>query len=188
MIIFLLACPGVFALKPDSTHRERSHYSLAVGIGWSHYINSMVTVSTRDVQKDFIGTSLRFLWEPPHRLSLGLETGFYRQYRVHLKLSDEYTMDSRMYLVPLLLVVRMRIVDQFYLSVAPGLTLQYSTLSGVGDKESSTQLSLANFQVCASYFYPVSKLFLIGGEARLFYIGLTEDYMYSFHVVCAVKL
>ena len=165
-----------------------SHFTLAIGVGWSHYFANMDLVPARNVQKEFIGTSMRFMWEPEYRLSLGLETGFYRIYRVDSTLSAEYTMDSRMYVVPLLLVIRMRIVDNFYFSVAPGLAFQFSQISGIGDKVQSHMLSLSNFEACASYLYPLSKHMVLGGEARVFYIGKTNDYIMSLNAVFAVKL
>jgi len=148
----------------------------------------MDLVPARNVQKEFIGTSFRFMWEPEYRLSLGLETGFYRIFRVDSVLTTEYTMDARMYVVPLLLVIRMRIANNFYLSVAPGLAMQFSTINGIGDKIQSHQLSLANFEACASYLYPLNKHCEVGGEAKFFYIGKTNDYIMSLNAVFAVKL
>ncbi|MCX6245916.1 MAG: hypothetical protein NTU98_14575 [Bacteroidetes bacterium] len=172
----------------DSIPKTRSHYTLAVGAGWSHYFSNMDLVPARNVQKDFVGLSFRFMWEPEYRLSLGLETGFYRIFKVDSVLSPEYDMHARMNMVPLLLVIRMRIVDNFYLSVAPGIVLQYSQITGIGDKITSHQISFANFEACASYLYPLSKYFEVGGEARFFYVGKTNDYLMSLNAVFAVKL
>jgi len=172
----------------DSIPKTRSHFTLAAGAGWSHYFANMDLVPAKQVQKDFIGTSFRFMWEPEYRLSLGLETGFYRIFRVDSTIASEYNMKSRMNVVPLFLVIRMRIVDNFYLSVAPGLALQYTKITGIGPDITSHQLSLANFEVTASYLYPLSKLFLVGGEARYMYFGKTDDAMLSINAVFAVKL
>jgi|GEM_PF-340537 len=171
---------------PDSV-KHVTHFSLAISAGWSHYFANMQLVPARDVHKEFIGTSFRFMWEPEYRLSLGLETGFYRIFKVDSVLSPEYSLDSRMYMVPLLLVVRMRIVDNFYLSIAPGLAVQFSQIRGIGETINSTQYSFANFEGCASYLYPLSKRFVVGGEARFFYIGKTNDYILSLNVVFGVK-
>ncbi len=165
-----------------------SHFTLAIGAGWSHYFANMDLVPARNVQKDFIGASFRFMWEPEYRLSLGLETGFYRIFRVDSTLTSEYQMKSRMNVVPLFLVIRMRIVDNFYLSLAPGLAIQYTRITGIGPDISSYQFSFSNFEAAASYFYPLSKLFLVGGEARLMYFGKTNDLMMSLNAVFAVKL
>ena len=176
---------------PDPGSRTKgpaSHYTLAIGVGWSHYFANMDLVPARNVKKDFIGASFRFMWEPEYRLSLGLETGLYRIFRVDSTLTSEYTLDAKMYVVPLLLVIRMRIVDHFYLSVAPGLAVQFSQISGIGEKISSTQYSMSNFEGCASYLYPLSKHLIVGGEARIFHFGKTNDYIMSINAVFAVKL
>ena len=165
-----------------------SHFTLAIGVGWSHYFANMDLVPARNVKKDFIGASFRFMWEPEYRLSLGLETGLYRIFRVDSTLTSEYTLDAKMYVVPLLLVIRMRIVDHFYLSVAPGLAVQFSQISGIGEKISSTQYSMSNFEGCASYLYPLNKHLIVGGEARIFHFGKTNDYIMSVNAVFSVKL
>lgn len=186
----LAAVLSVSAQKADTikTQKIKSHYTLAVGAGWSHYFANMDLVPARDVQKDFIGTSFRFMWEPEYRLSLGLETGFYRIFKVDSTLTSEYSMKSRMNVVPLFLVVRMRIVDNFYLSIAPGLAIQYSKITGIGPEITSKQFSMANFLICASYLYPLGKHFVVGGEARAMYFGKTDDLMMSLSAVFAVKL
>ncbi|MCX6242243.1 MAG: hypothetical protein NTX43_10600 [Bacteroidetes bacterium] len=187
-LFFLVAAWNAAAQPGDSIPKTRSHYTLAIGTGWSHYFANMDIVPARNVQKEFIGTSFRFMWEPEYRLSLGLETGFYRIFRVDSALTSEYTMDARMYMVPLLLVIRMRIVDNFYLSLAPGIAVQFSQIKGIGETISSTQYSFANFEACASYLYPLNKRFVIGGEARFLYIGKTNDYIMSLNAVFGVKL
>jgi len=184
----VLAVFPLFAQQVDSVSKPKSHFSLAISAGWSHYINSLETVDAKDVGKDFIGLNLRFLWEPGYRLGIGLETGFYRIYNVKQEFTPEVTGQSRLYCYPLLIVARMRIVDHFYLSVAPGLSLLVSEIGGVDGKTVSTQFSLANFEATASYLYPVSKHFLVGGEARFLIIGKVEDYFYSIQATCAVRL
>jgi hypothetical protein len=171
----------------DSIPKSKSHYTLAFGAGWSHYFANMDLVPARSVDKDFIGMSFRFMWEPEYRLSLGLETGFYRVFKVDSVLSDKYTMRSRMNVIPLLLVVRMRIVDNFYLSVAPGIALETSKITGIGDEVTSSQWSFSNVEACASYLYPLAKHWIVGGEARYLYIGKTDDHMLSVNAVIAVK-
>ena len=186
-LLCLFAALAVSAQTNDSIPKSRSHYTLAAGAGWSHYFSNMDLVPARNVQKDFVGLSFRFMWEPEYRLSLGLETGFYRIFKVDSVLTSEYTMHARMNMVPLLLVVRMRIADNFYLSVAPGIVVQFSQITGIGDKIQSTQYSFANFEACASYLYPLGKYLMAGGEARFFYIGKTNDYILSVNAVFGVK-
>jgi hypothetical protein len=187
--VLLLMASLAHGQNNDSiNNRPWKHYSLAVGAGWSHYINSLETVDSKDVGKDFIGISLRFLWEPEYRLSLGLETGYYRIYSVKKQVSPEISGESQFYAMPLLLVARMRIVDQFYLSVAPGLTILSQKISGMGEKISSSTLSLANFEGTATYIYPLNRRFSLGGDLKFLYFGKTNDYLYSLQVVGILHL
>lgn len=179
--------PG-YSQQSDSVPKPRNHFSLAISTGWSHYINSLKTVNSDEVNKDFVGVNMRFLWEPGYRLGLGLETGFYRIFRIKKEFTPEITGESNLYCFPLLLVVRMRVVDHFYLSVAPGLAVLVSKISGIQGTTVSTQWSYANFEVTASYLYPVSRHFSFGGEARIFLIGKVNDFMYTLQATCAVTL
>ncbi len=187
LLLCLVVSPALFSQSGDSIPKAKSHYTLALGTGWSHYFANMDIVPADKVHKDFVDLSFRFLWEPEYRLSLGLETGFYRVFKVDSVLSQEYTMHSRMNMMPLLLVVRMRIIDHFYLSAAPGIVVQFSKVEGIGEATSSTQFSLANFEACASYLYPLGKSFFTGGEARFLYVGVTNDYLISLNAVFGVK-
>lgn len=174
--------------KSDTLRKPWNHFSLSVGLGWSHYINSLENTGNGDVRLDFAGTSLKFFWEPEHRLSLGLETGYYKIFKITAEVSPGVTGESNMKMVPLLLVARMRIVDHFYLSAAPGLALLFTDVKGVGEDATTTQFSLSAFQASASYLYPVSKRFDIGGVFEFLAVGKTNDYLYTLQAVCSVKL
>jgi hypothetical protein len=176
------------AQERDSLSHPKSHYILSAGTGWSHYINTMELVSTKDVDKDFISVSLLFLWDPGYRVSLGLETGFYRMYVVQGSSDSGLAGRVRTNVFPFFLVARMRIVDHFYLSVAPGIAVMSSKVTGIGDQINTTVWSLANLKGTASYLYPVSKRFVAGGEVSVIVIGKARDYIYSLQAVVAIKL
>ena len=189
-IITLLLLFLIFVAYPqqtDSLIRVESKYTMALGTGWSHYINSL-EIPISGIKKDFIGMSLRFMWEPEHRLSLGFESGFYRIFKVSKNITPEINAESELYVIPLLFVARMRVVDHLYLSAAPGLAVMLSHMKGKNDDVRVTQFSLANFEATASYLYPLNGWISLGGELRFLNIGKTDDYLYSVHAVCVVKL
>jgi len=190
ILIILLICsllPAAFAGKKDSTVISLNRYSLAVGLGWAHYINTLeIGKDAADINS--AGVSLKFFWEPEHRLSLGLETGFYRLYKVR---SNTYTDDkgqASMSAIPLLLTVRMRIVDYFYLSTGAGLAIMINKVTGFNTNLNNKILSLSNYQFSGSYLYPLSKHWQVGGELKFLNYGKTADWMYTIQAVCAVKL
>ena len=182
ILIFFLFNPA-FAADKDSTKVSLNRYSLSIGAGWTHYINTL------EIGKDFAktnsaGIALKFYWEPEHRLSLGLETGFYRLYKLKGETTGQITMSA----LPLLLNIRMRIVDNFYLSAGAGLAIMFNKITGL-DKDLTNQiLSLSNYQFSGSYLYPVNKHWNFGGEFKVMTYGKSADWMYTLQAVCAVKL
>lgn len=186
LLIFTLF-PALFAAKKDSTRLSLNHYSLAVGIGWSHYINTL-EIGEDAAFTNAAGVSLKFFWEPEHRLSLGLETGYYRLYKVKNKSYSDAKGQVTMSAVPLLLNIRMRVVDHFYLSAGAGLAIMMNKVTGMDAEIKSNILSLSNYQFSGSYIYPLNKHWNVGGEFKVFNFGKTADWMYTLSAVCAVRL
>ncbi len=178
---------AVFSQKHDSLNVKLNHYSLAIGLGWVHYINTL-EIGADNATINSPGLSMRFFWEPEHRLSLGLETGFYRLFKVKSKTYTDITGQATMSAIPLLLAVRMRVVDRFYLSVGAGLAAMFNKVSGIDKTISSTIVSYSNYQFSASYIYPLSKSWQIGGEFKVLNFGKTADWLYSLQVFVAVRL
>jgi len=171
----------------DSIMVKRNHYSLAVGIGWVHYINSL-EIGKDNATINSAGLSLKFFWEPEHRLSLGLETGFYRLYKVKSKTYTDEAGQATMSAVPFLLNVRMRIIDHVYLSAGAGLAIMLNKVTGIGGQINSNILSLSNYQFSGSYVYPLTKHWQIGGEFKVLNFGKASDWMYTLQAICAVRL
>jgi len=192
-LIFLLFLsiffPAVlYPQQKDSVRVKRNnHYSLAIGLGWTHYINTL-EIGKDNANINSAGLSLKFFWEPEFRLSLGLETGFYKLYTVKNKTQTDFSGQAGMSAIPLLLTVRMRIIDHFYLSVGAGLAIMFNKVKGTNATINSTILSLSNYQYSASYIYPLTKHWQVGGEFKVLNFGKASDWLYSLQAVCAVKL
>jgi hypothetical protein len=186
LFLFVFSIAAI-AQKSDSVKVRLNHYSLTVGLGWSHYINSLEN-GDQQIRQDFAGVSLKFFWEPEHRLSLGLESGYYRLFKVENQITSDISAKVDRNVVPLLLLVRMRIVDNFHLGAGMGLSLITNTASG-GDQKITTKIwSLSNYEFSGSYIYPLSDHWRVGGELKVFNFGKFEDWMYSLQVLCAVRL
>jgi len=177
-----------YGQKNDSVSKKRnSHYFLAIGLGWTHYINTL-EIGKENATINSAGLSLKFFWEPEFRLSLGLETGLYKLYTVKNKTNTDVDGQATMSAIPLLLTVRMRIVDHFYLSAGAGLAVMFNKVKGINATISSTILSLSNYQFSASYIYPLSKHWRLGGEFKVLSFGKASDWLYTLQAVCAVRL
>lgn len=187
ILLTIILVHSANAAEKDSTKVNLNHYSLAIGLGWAHYINTL-EIGKEQATTNSAGVSMKFFWEPEHRLSLGLETGFYRLYSVKSKTYTDDNGKASMSVVPLLLTIRMRIVDHFYLSAGAGLGIMFNKITGFDKKLTNQVLSMANFQASASYLYPLSKHWNVGGEIKVLTYGKTDDWMYTVQAVCAVKL
>ena len=176
----------VFSQKNDSVKVHLNHYTFTVGTGWTHYINTL-EMGGQNLQKDFAGVSLKFFWEPEHRLSLGLETGYYKLFTAKGQLTDNTTGQVDRSIIPLLFLIRMRIIDNVHLGVGTGIALITNKTLGGQQKVVTETISLSNFELSGAYIYPLSKHWLLGGEVKFFHFGNTEDNMYSIQATCAVK-
>jgi len=187
LLLNFILFPAAHTATKDSTKVSLNHYSLTVGLGWAHYINTLV-IGKDQATINSLGVSLKFFWEPEHRLSLGLETGFYRLYKVKANSAAGDAGQATMSALPLLLDIRMRIVDHFYLSAGAGLAVMFNKVTGIDTKINSNILSLSNYQFSGSYLYPLKKHWLVGGEFKVLNFGKTDDWMYSLQALLAVKL
>lgn len=185
--ILVLSSLVVFSQQKDSVKVKLNHYSFAVGTGWTHYINNLDN-GDDDIRQDFAGVSFKFFWEPEYRLSLGLESGYYKLFQTTHQVSADTTMEVNRTVVPLLLLVRMRIVDNVYLGAGFGMTLLNNNVSGANQDILTKTTSLANFELFGSYMYPLSKHWQVGGEFKTFRFGTLDDWMISIQAVCAFRL
>jgi hypothetical protein len=181
ILIFFLTALAVFSQQKEQSASKPVRFSLSPGIGWTHYLDNLA-YGNQNLSNDFAGFSFRFLWEPEYRLSLGAETGFYTMFKV-LGVSGEITRK----VTPMLLLVRMRIVDHFYLGTGFGLAFLTNTSNAAGQKIVTKTTSLANYQFSASYIYPLSTRWQIGSEAKVFDFGAYNDWMYSLQAFCAYR-
>jgi hypothetical protein len=184
LVLFSLS---LFAQQKDSTKVRLNHYTLTVGLGWTHFVNNLEN-GDENIKNDFAGASFKFFWEPEHRLSLGLETGYYKLFRVTNQVNQDTSVQIDRSLVPFLLLVRMRIINNVYLGAGMGISLITNKASGAGQEITTKMNSLSNFELTGSYIYPLSKHWLVGGEMKVFHSGTLDDWLYSIQATFAVKL
>jgi hypothetical protein len=184
LIFFTLV---VFSQQKDSVKVRLNHYTFTIGAGWTHYINNLEN-GDQKIQNNFAGVSFKFFWEPEHRLSLGLESGYYKLFKVTNQINADTSVQIDRAVVPLLLLVRMRIVDNVYLGAGMGIAIITNTASGVSQKIVTKTNSLSNFELSGSYIYPLSKHWRVGGEFKGFHFGSLNDWMYSIQAICAFRL
>jgi hypothetical protein len=186
-IFILVLLPLVaFPQRNDSLDVHLTHYSIAIGAGWTHYYNNL-QYGDKNISKDFPGISFRFYWEPEYLLSLGLETGYYKLFKTKNQLTPDIAIESERTVTPFLLLVRMRIIKNFYLGAGFGLASITNKSSGPGMSLTTKTLSLSNYEASTSYIYPLSDKLRIGGDMKLYNFGNLNDWMYSLQATFAVR-
>jgi hypothetical protein len=186
LLLFLLAINS-YSQDGNTPKTKLNHYTLTVGVGWTHYINNL-EYGDDNIKQDFLGLGFKFFWEPEHRISLGLETGYYKLFQTTNVLNADTSIQVDRVVVPALLLARMRIVDNVYLGAGMGLAFITNKAAGSSREVETKTTSLANFQLSGAYIYPLSKHLLVGGEAKVFHFGNLADWMYSLQATFAVKL
>jgi hypothetical protein len=186
LILVCFAIPG-FSQQKDSAGVRLNHYTFTVGTGWTHYIDNL-EYGDQDIRQDFAGVSFKFFWEPEYRLSLGLESGYYKLFTVKGQSLDNTPAEVSRTVLPLLLLVRMRIVDNVYMGAGIGIAILTNKASAGGKDIVTKTTSLSNFELSGAYVYPLSKHWLVGGEFKGFHFGSLSDWMYSVQATCAFKL
>src|SRR4051794_22074063 len=105
----LICCSVVHGLAQSTVSvPEKYHpFTLYVGAGPNYYFNNLVLAKDKvnEVNYSIVG---RLMWEPKHKLSLGVETGYLRLY--HIKSSSSANGDLRIVnvAIPIQIVISMK--------------------------------------------------------------------------------
>jgi hypothetical protein len=188
-IILLIACIlSCIVLIAQSKQKSQTHFSVNGGVGLIHYLNTL-QIDANLVNQNHIGFSFRVLWEPEHRLSLGLETGYYPFYQISKAPTKKnpLTGESGLTVIPILLHLRMRVVNNFYLTAGTGAAILQSETTALGSTATSSELSLSDFQGSVLYLRPINRKMSWGGELKFLNIGKTEDFALSLQAIVAYK-
>jgi len=180
--ILLLLVLGLFVPLARAGENPYRLY-LVGGAGYTAYIAD--TPPGTDNKGGFSGT-VRVLWKPDHRLSLGIETGYLSLYSIDQKNvstdfgpTDIFALRSA---VPIAIVFTMDIIEGLQITVGGGEFIVYGTTESFGNKVSSSALT-TSFMGAASYFWPVNEILEIGGEAKWYHASKFEDTGLSFQVM-----
>ena len=183
IVIFILLTLGLSASgqEMDTTLR----LSIQGGFGWTHYNNNLV-IGHSSARNNFFGGSLRIMWEPEHRLSIGIETGYYKLYDVTLEPGD--VGNAEMAVIPLMANIRMKIVKGLFITGGTGAAFLKSAVHTPGNPVTeSTENSYSNAQVSILYLFKLTEQFGIGSEAKIMWIDKTNDSFYSFQAIASYR-
>lgn len=155
----------------DSTMKHR--FTVYAGVGPNYYFNNLVLFKSlvNELNYSVVG---RIMWEPEHRLSVGIEAGYYRLYTLNFPgvLNTKIANTA----VPIQVVIGMRIHRNFYTNLSMGFSFLTNdvTTNFAGDFDARA-LSAADFTLTLGYKKMISDRFSLGAETKLFYSSHAVD-------------
>jgi hypothetical protein len=162
--------------------------SLYLGAGYSRFVTDLDIPGLN--KNGFTGT-VRLMWEPEHRLSVGLETGYIRLYSFQRNdLTTEFgraDVSSSLSAVPIRATFSMRIVGSVKLTMGLGGFLLFSRVTTPDNETSATQYSTGGF-VAASYMKKIGHNLHLGGEVQYSLINKIQDNTLGIQLVLAYRL
>jgi hypothetical protein len=153
---------------------------LTIGGGIGHYFNTFTNVLDKDVRNNRPAFSGKLVWQPEHRLRIGVESGYYFIYSTTRIQSDNKTelLTSSLKVIPLFLCLSMKTAKHLELNFATGWSdLIYTVNINKSKKNKVTghTYSMSNFTAGFTYFIPLGKKMDLGAECKYLYIGKTAD-------------
>lgn len=184
IIILLAVLVHQEILAQDST--RTSKFSVFASVGPNLYINNF------DQFKKFVDGSnyslaLRVMWEPEHRLSIGLKTGYYRIYTVNFTgvNSGKFTLTA----IPIQPFITMQLFKGFYAFYGMGPSLYFNKItSSAGELLNDSFLSLADISTGIGYLRRLKNKVSFGAEAEYFHSSKSDENLITVSFVTRVPL
>ncbi|PWT70744.1 MAG: hypothetical protein C5B59_20285 [Bacteroidetes bacterium] len=147
--------------------------ALYLGVGPNYYFNNLVIGKNRvnEFNYSFIG---RFMWEPGHLLSVGVESGYYRLYTLTTPQPTNARIANSA--VPIHIVVSMKFLKNFYFNFTMGQSMLINKASSdtYGNADAVTW-SLADFGSSVGFRHRFKSRISIGMETRYYYSTGNDD-------------
>jgi hypothetical protein len=176
LIIVVLVCffsTIVSAQEEINTAVKTHKFTLYAGLGPNYYFNNLVPAKeyVKELNYSF---AARFMWEPEHLLSLGIESGYNKLYTVDFKEQSDARISNAA--IPILIVVSMKFLKTFYFNFGTGQSILLNKVSDskIGDINSSV-LSLGDFAGAFGYRKQVKEHLSLGAESKFYYSSKLND-------------
>lgn len=152
---------------------KRHRIAFYAGAGPNYYFNNLVLArdQVNPFNYSFVG---RFMWEPEHLLSLGLESGYYCLYNV--KQSGLGGAQITNFAIPIQVVISMKFLKSFYFGFAIGRSIILNKVKNSNEGNFNAQSwSLADFTETLGYKVLLNERMYLGGEFKFFYSSKLKD-------------
>lgn len=176
----------------QSQEKSRS-INLILGGGLGHFFNTFTNVLDEDVRNDRPSFCGKLLWQPEHRLSIGIESGYYFMYsttRIQTNSGSE-KLTSRLKVVPIFLSLSMKIINHLDINFGTGWADMIYTVNPAqskAEKVVGTTYSMSNYTTGITYSHPLGKKFKLGAEFKYLYLRKTDDSQVSLLLNISYKI
>jgi hypothetical protein len=170
----LLVC--ALAASARSIPDTNGKYSLVltIGLGGSTYVKEtdFPAAGVTSISENSVQGTVRLMWQPDHRLSLGLESGYVRFYRYSID-SDTSSGGVTLTAIPILITWGMPLAKRIKLFAGFGTYAMKTDLQGEKGVSSNT-LSLG-WALAAAYNWPLTKKVDLSAELKWMSAAETRD-------------
>ncbi len=183
-IILFLAFLALPTMMLGQIQEKSRSIQLILGGGLGHYFNTFTNVLDEDVINNRPSFSGKLSWQPEHRLSLGIESGYYFIYsttRIQTDVGAE-KLTSKLKVIPIFLSLSMRVINHLEINFGTGWADMVYTVNAAktkSDKVTGKTYSMSNYTTGFTYTYPMGKKLGLGAEFKYLYLGKTEDHHVS---------
>jgi hypothetical protein len=186
---FLAASLFVYAQDNEITR----HLKLALGGGYGYFINPFTNVLDNKAVINRPAFSAKLVWQPEHRLRVGLESGYYCIYSTTLSQNHANTevLTTNLNVVPIFMSFSMKIVNHFEINFASGWASMIYSIEDNNSKKNISEshfYSMSNFSTGCSYYLPLGEKIDLGAEFKYMYLGKTDDMYLSILVNLSYKI
>lgn len=160
---------------------QDGHFTGSLSAGPAYYFNNIKTFGdyVKPFNYCFFG---KIMWNSRYLVSLGVETGYNRFYRVNGL--ENHAIRASLAAIPLHLVIGMRITKSFYSHFSFGPSLLLNAASIEDDTRFVNKVfSLADGSICVGYRKRVGKDFTIGAELKFNFSTRATDMNLALPVV-----
>ncbi|MBI5010695.1 MAG: hypothetical protein HZB98_13850 [Bacteroidia bacterium] len=160
--------PGYRALK------------LTLGGGYGYYFNTFTNVFDEDVKNSRPSFYGKLMWQPEHRLGIGIESGNYEIYsttRIE-SLSKIQKLTTSLNVIPLFLSLSMKTTKHLDLNIGTGAAIMnYEVIVNKSKKNriEGQSFSLSNFTSGFTLHISLGDRLEFGSEFKYLFLGKTND-------------
>lgn len=163
-----------------------SKFSVYASAGPNLYLNNF-DYFKKLVEPVHFNFGARIMWEPEHRLAIGLKTGYYKMYTVNFQGSNNAKIDLSA--IPIHTFFTMKLYKGFYAHFGMGPTVFLNKISNdTGEKLSYSYLSLADVTGGFGYIQRPRKGFSFGAELEYFHASKADDHLLSLSFLARLPL